>query len=449
VSNNNCVIDNAGEGLFIAGIKVTSGGILSVFLNLLGTIILARAIGRGGMGKYDLLRQTAVLAVTFFSLGIGSACIFLLNKERISREEIATAVIRVLIFLGFILGIGISAAILIFPEYFGSISPIIAAYYGIGTGALLFVVSLRAFQVAQLASKRIVLADICAPLVVLFGLTLLWQVRRLKLEPALVLQASGNIATALVLLIWTLPYVNLRIRLRPLLIRRMLSLGAQLYATNLLQIMAPSLTLLVFRYMMLGDAGFESLGLFTRANALCGLGMLVPSATGPLLYAKWSGMKDADRKRHVELAGRMNIFYGGSVAVLLVLFGHAALRLLYGNEFGAAQVAVYALAPAVAVFSLSNVYLNLFASIGKAWLNAVIFACSTFFTVALTVLLVPRQGIGGAALATLFGQLFILASVASLGWRLQKVNFFHCLLPSWDDVQNILSRYRRRTRVKS
>lgn len=436
-------VEHAGDRFLQAGIRVSSAGMLSVILNLAGTMILSRAFGRGGMGQFDLLKQASVMAMTCLSLGVGNASIYLLRSDGFSREEIATAITRYLSAFGFVLIAGMGTAILLLPGYFGPLPIWISAYYGIGTGSLLVVTTLRAFQVARFASRRIAAADVLPPLVMLIGIVPLWKFNQLTLERALAFQASGNIITAILLLAWTLPYIRLKSRLAPALIPRLLKLGVQLYATNLIQVVTPTLTLIVFRAVMPGTEGFQPIGLFTRANALCGLGLLLPTLIGPLLYARWSGLDSNRRREDVELAGRICAFYGMLVALLLVLFGRLALRILYGVPFEAAQAAVYVLAPGVVLFALSSVFLNLFASLGRAWLNAVIFTGATIVTVGAAVMMVPAHGIVGAALATFLGQAFVFFLAAYVGWRLQRISLLRCLWPTREDLLIFKSQFRR------
>jgi O-antigen/teichoic acid export membrane protein len=195
------------------------------------------------------------------------------------------------------------------------------------------------------------------------------------------------------------------------------------------------------------DAGrFGPVALYTRATALCGLAMMIPAALGPLLYARWSGTAGPARRAQVELAARLNVAYGVAVAIGLAVGGRVLLRGIYGPAFVAAQPAIYALAPAYALKALFDVYINLFASDGRAGLTAAILGGATGVAITATVLLVPAMGFAGAAVAVLLADVFCVAAAATVGWRLHGVSLARCLVVGPSDLRLVVAQLSPRPR---
>ncbi len=431
---------------FRSGLVASVGNAAVQLVNVLGTMLLARSL-QADMGQYDLLRNVAALAVTITSLGIGSANIYVLNGRKVAAPRLASNTLRLLVVLGSGLAAAIAAAILSFGAYFGRVPVPVAIAFAAAAAATLGGTLLRPFLVAGLEVRRMIVVDLVAPATLLAGAIALSAAGRLDAPNALLLLSGGNVASLAVLL-WML-----RARLafrgpldRPLL-REVLRCGFQNFAANVMGILLATLTVMLLRYLSLDEGRFGPVALYTRAVALCGLAMIVPGALGPLLYARWSGAVGPDRRRQVELAARLNVAYGVAAAIGLVVLGRYLLHGIYGAAFVGAQAAVYALAPAYALKALFDVYINLFASDGRAGLTAAILGGATVVAVAATLLLVPILGFVGAAVAVLVADAACVVAAAVIGWRLHGVSPTRCLVLGPSDLRLLAAQLRWRTRT--
>jgi len=396
-------------------------------------MIISRSIGRDGMGQYDLLRQVGTLAATIVSLGIGNATIFFLNNRKVPLGEIVANNTRIFIVLGSILFVSTWIAIKALPAYFGEIPSYVAAVFAFGIASLLGTTFFRPIMVSALEARKMVVVNVSLPVCILLGAAVLGICGLLTTSKALILLAIANITSFIVTLSLVMPSLSLKGPFNWHLLRGLLSYGVKLSAANILQVVFSAASIMLLRYLTIED--FGQVGLYTRAVALCGLGMLVPTAIGPLLYAKWSSADKQERLRQVQIAGRFCFAYGLCVAVFLMLFGKYLLWLLYGKDFIAGQIAVYGLGPALASFSLFNVYINLFAGEGRAGITAWILTWSVFAVLLANWLLVPQYGILGAAIAELIAQLTSLIIAALVGWRLFRLNPFLCLVITPSDIR--------------
>ena len=428
---------------FQKGLCVSAGQISSIVLGLISTMILARALGKAGMGKYDLVRQVGILAITFFSLGIGNASIYLLNKDREDRPEVINLVVRLLLVLMPLLFLGITGLFLAFPRYFGDLPVLIAVIFGIGVSALLAINALRGLYVAWLNVKHILIADILPSIIMVAGALVLWVLKELDTGWALSIYATGNLLSLLTLLYGIKRSISTKTTVSLRLIKRALSIGWKLLASNVFQVLTPALAVLVFRYKTMDAQGFGIVGLYTRASALCGLAMLLPSTFGPLLYSKWSSLVGDEQNRNFEFVVRMSIAYGATIAALLLVFGRYALLVVYGKEYIQAQQAIYSLIPSILLFGAVSAFINYFASIGKPGVTAVLLAISSAVTIVLTSILVPKIGLLGPGTALSISQLFIIIVFVVLARKSRRINISSALILKRDDLSLLFSQMKK------
>lgn len=258
----------------------------------------------------------------------------------------------------------------------------------------------------------------------------------------MVLSLSGAAAFGL-LLAYLAPLIQIRRPFEWRLLRQVVSYGLQLAALNLLQVLSASITVLLLRYLR--QEQFAEIGLYTRAVAVCSLVSVVPVAIGPLLYAKWSGVRGTERTRQAEMAARLNLSYGIVMCALVALLGKYILWLMYGNEFIPATAALLPLAPALLFIPLFEVCNNLLAGDGRAATTVCVLAGTLVVVAVVTVLTVPTLGIRGAALAVLAGNAFTALTSLAICRKLYGLRVGHCLAVRPSDLRAVREALVRRT----
>ena len=422
------------------GILVSGGQVVSIALSMLAGILFSRTLGPDGMGQVDLFRSTANIVGVVFAMGLGPASIYLLNNRKVPLVAIVTNSVKMSVVLGAVLAAALAVTILRVPEYFGVVSAAVAIVFSVGVGAVLMTNLVRPVLVAQLDARRMVAVDLAAPTIILLAGTVLWLVG--CLEPGIVLAvgALGCIAGAAMVVTFLRREVHLA---RPFdwgLLGQGLVYGLKLAAANVLYVLSYNVTVLLLRYLT--PERFDDVGLYTRAVAICSLVTLVPSAVGPLLYAKWSGMTGQARTNQAEMALRLNVAYGATAMVGILLLGKYIIWILYGAAFIPAEAALVFLAPALFLIPIFGVCSNLLASDGRAALSAFILAGTVVVVSVVTWVGVPLWGIRGAALAVLCANTFTAAGVVAVCVWLYGMNPLRCVLLRRSDIAYILAALR-------
>ncbi len=417
------------------GLLVSSAQIAVSGLNVVTGILYARKLGPDGMGRLELLRSTATIGITLAALGLGNASIFFINNRQVPVTTIASQTLKAGLVLSTVLAAALAFLLLVSPIYFGTITATMAVLFGVGVGCQLCTLLLRPILVAQMQARRIAALDLVLPSGVLAGGSILALLGRLEWEAAVIVLCISMVSSCAVVLRFLWDELDLSVPFNWALLKGLLAYGVKLAAANILLVFSLNITVMLLRYLSLGD--FTAVGLYTRAIGICALVTLVPAAVGPLLYAKWSGAAGADRRRQVELALRMNSTYGLAAAFFLIAFGSFLIQIMYGRQFLGAYDALQLLAPAVFLMALFNPLANLLSGDGRAAVVAWVLGGTVIIVGAVTALLVPSLGIRGAAVGAACGNTFAVAATLLVCRHLYGIDLARCLLVRREDVTYI------------
>jgi O-antigen/teichoic acid export membrane protein len=308
---------------------------------------------------------------------------------------------------------------------------------------MLVMYALRWVLIAQLAAKKLVILELSSRATVLAVGVAAALIGKLTAERALLILGLGNIVPTVLVVFYLRQYILLDQRFDWQLFRSLLAYSLKLAAVNLLYVLALNITIMLLRYMRPND--FSSVGLYARAVGIGSMVTMVPAAIGPLLYARWAGLKGESRARQGEMATRMNMSFGLIACIVLLIWGKSIIGLLYGAAFVQANEAMQILAPSLVLMTIYSVCDNMLAGDGKAMLTAYILAGTLCVIVGVAWLTIPTMGIRGTALAALCGNAFTAVTSLAVCSKLYGIRIHRCLLMEAGDVQFIRDSLFRRT----
>jgi O-antigen/teichoic acid export membrane protein len=131
----------------------------------------------------------------------------------------------------------------------------------------------------------------------------------------------------------------------------------------------------------------------------------------------------------------------GALAILPL--GVVAIPLLFGREYEGAVGSFLVLTPGMAALALSRVLSRYFAAVHRQRALLVLRAASLAANVLLNLVLIPRHGIVGAALASLLSYGVEALGIAWLFLADSKRSAREVFLPRAADLRPLLERMRR------
>lgn len=373
--------------------------VLTLLLNLATGAITARWLGAEGRGLLQLCLLLPAMLSLFLSGGIGVANIRFLGTRRYDVPTLTTNALTFAI-LGTILGSSVVSVLIVtgaidrlFP---GVPMPLlIVAMLGLPLTLLSFHFStiLQGLQ-RIMVLNRITLINGCVLLLLIVILVI-----------GLRLGVVGAVAATLITNTFSFGQMVRRLRREGArfvpkwdrgVMRATLRFGLREYAGNILQFCNYRLD----AFLVNGMLGAASVGLYGVATRLAEVVWYFPSAVGFALLPKAAATEAREMNRFTPRVFLLTLGVT-TVAVLgLALLGKPLIRIIYAEGFVASYAPMAALLPGVALLGAARVLTSDISGRGHPLYNSIISGIALVLTVVLNLILIPRLGIMGAAVAS-------------------------------------------------
>lgn len=393
------------RGLVFSIFQTQGSNIFGVLLSIGTSVVIARLLGVDGRGEYSLVLLFGNLIATFLNCGIPSAIIYYVGGGRVLAQQMIKNSFFAALALGFICVAGMAfmgksvllrwllGAATVTPSFkLVVISAPLALYSSFLVNILLAEGKITAFNCFPLLSQCLTLGSMLT--IHAFGHLTVVSTIAITIVVQLVITLAMLLNRKDVRNIIASPILHISD------IKSVFSYALPSYTANLVQFFSYRTgTLLVGHFQ-----GFSGVGIYTLATGLAEFLWLLSRPVATVLFPRMSTSKTP--QQHVDLALQMArfTFY---VTLLCALIGASACQFLipalYGHAFASAVGPFLWLLPGTTFFSITNVLASYLAGIGKPGTNLMVSLISTACTVVLTITLLPRFGLTGAAIATSIG----------------------------------------------
>ncbi|KPJ68657.1 hypothetical protein AMJ44_05835 [candidate division WOR-1 bacterium DG_54_3] len=178
-------------------------------------------------------------------------------------------------------------------------------------------------------------------------------------------------------------------------------------------------------------------GIYAIAVAVGELPWHLPSAAATVLFPWIADKKKQDAASFTSYVLR-NVFLLTFILVLvLALLGRFVITLLFGAAFQDSVILMYILLPGILALGITRVLGGHFQGSGRPELGTLMVAFSFAETIILDIILIPRMGVLGAAIASSIA--YITSAVVGLFifTRLWKVRVVDAVIPRWEEVAKL------------
>lgn len=381
-------------------IRQVAAGAISLILS----IFLARSLGAEGNGIYNLAMLLPVLLGQFFNLGIGPANVYHIAKGEISLRAVARVTFNlwlILTIIGLLIG---SSVIYCYRATFFPNIPITLLILGLGIYPIVLMQLLSVSILQGLQDfKHFNLVLILNPLSTLI-LAFVF-IRFLADVPIWALTAFGLAQLIIVVMSWIFIFQHFSLNPQaPNLsgsdYRKTLSFGWKSHLTNLLGFLNYRIDLLLINMLMQASAA----GIYIVAVNLVEKLWLLSQAVSTILYPKLASLHQDEKKRNLLtlFITKVSFILTILASILVLLLATPVIRILYGVDFIGAIKALFLLLPGIIAGSVGRIISNDMSARGRPELNLYVGIVSVILNVGANLILIPRYGINGAALATSF-----------------------------------------------
>jgi O-antigen/teichoic acid export membrane protein len=442
LSSNEPRLD-AGSGSIVAHtLKVLSARVVSVLMTLLASVVIARSIGPRGQGIYAATTFIALIAIAVAGLGIPwSNQAFAGRRGYVARSLAANSYV-------FVLAAAAIAAVLgsvtfLAPRAWlpipGDIALLVVVWipFGVAVDAL---AGLTWGLNRMVAWSRIFI--VLGPLATLAALLIFSIVLHLGVKGAVLAWLVGQIAM-LIAGSWTLR----RVLYPPgavdgKVLRESLPFGFRSVLSNLLG----TLNLRFDFLLVLSFLGAAQLGIYAVAVMLTQLVLFLPSATAASLLPVFSS---GEKERVVALtngAVRANLTLSVIAGLVLALAAPAVLW-IFGHEYLSGLVTLLILLPGTVLYSIAHITTAYWQTYRRRpQINLYLAGMSLTIDVIAAIILVPRFGLPGAALAASLSYTASVIVSLSLYIRDANVSLRDVITFRRDDLAGVVEAFRRSRR---
>lgn len=423
--------------LFRNTVSVLATSLASMPLYFVTSIVLARFLTVEDRGLYGVSITTVGMAALISELGWGPATIYRIRRVGVAPGSVASAGIVAALMLGLIVvGVGLSLDDWIRARFLDNAPPWVLymtlAAVPIQILWMLFASMARAIDRFGLQNAMQLL---------------LHAGRLIGMSVALIL-LGGALREALTVYLAMLALVTAGVTgsvlrqtgLEPFRFREMtaaFSFGLRSYAARIAGHIHERVDIFMIAYL-LGNT--RQVAFYAIGAALMGQLKVVPESVARALFPQLAGTPEEHTGALAARVARHSFVW---VLVTVVLAAPAApflIPVIYGSDYKASVLPFLVLLPGMALFTRYRVLSHYFVSLGLLRPVVMIQVTSVVLNVSLNWLLIPRQGILGAALASTISHATAAVWVNLVFCRHAGISNAATLLPRREDAEP----YRRR-----
>jgi O-antigen/teichoic acid export membrane protein len=360
-------------------------------------IVAARSLGPTDLGAFSISLALPALVSLFLQFGLGVANVYFLGKREYPAD----------VLLGNALTVSLVTSALVLPLYLLLIPVLqgtVAA--GIQSGVLILIglsiplalisghlsyiflgfQNIGEYNLLKLIRQGSTLI-LLVIFVVLLGMGVMGAVAAMTLAWGfMVLRGLWAIRDSVsVRLVWNWPVL-----------KSCLGLGVKGYLANLFQFFNYRLDILLLSLFM----GVTPVGLYTTAVLAAEILWYVPEAVATVLFPKTASASASEARAFTPLVSRTVFLMTLGLAVLLALLSYPVVVTMFGMQYEDSVMPLKLLLPGVVLLSLAKVLASDLGGRGLLLYNTLGSLTGLIATVILDLLLIPRWGINGAAIAS-------------------------------------------------
>jgi O-antigen/teichoic acid export membrane protein len=432
-------VEESPPGSFTGQVSLTFGGEAArMLLIFAGGVLVARLLGPSGKGVVVVTGLVLMILGLVGGLGVEAANVYLTGRRKQPvKHLIANSVVVTLIASPPLVVATLAALPLLADTVLQGVRPLYVWMVTLGLPAVLLQKYLyqilwgqQRFRTAIgiLVSQAAFDLLLLAILVVGFRLGVLGAIVPLAVRPF----------TSAALCIWALrqpPRAYLP-RMRREAFWPALHYGVRAQIGGLVQFINYRFDLLLVNALL----SPAHAGLYSVSVAVSEILWLLPNAIGRVLFPRTAGSDPETANRFTPLVCRQTVLASVVSAIVLAALARFLIPAFYGAEFAESIGPFLVLLPGVVMIALTRIIGNDLMGRGKPQHNSYAAAIAAVVTIVLDIVLIPRMGIIGAALASTIA--YGVAALAMLRWFLQfsGATLSEVILPRYGDWRGLRLR---------
>ena len=399
--------------------------------NVISSLVGARALGPAGRGDLLVIVLWPPVVAMLAGLGLPTAYRYWMAREPERVSYLFSNAVLYTIAVGVL---SVAAADLIVPHLVGQRSPqvmMLLRIYQVNIPAALFLDLMRGLlegtrRFGWAGAARMIFFGVQA-----FGFAGLWAVGHLTVATAMITMIIAQTSSMLLALIAVLSQLRPSWKPSWAEFKSSMHYAVRDYPGGV----ADFTTLRLDQLVLAAMASNVAIGLYVVAVRLSEMTTLAADAIADALMPEVAASKVENRAELLWARSlRLAIYMHLVLLPPLWLGAPLLLKILFGERFVPATGAFRWLLVAAGVWSLGSIVISGLRGFGYPGLSTLAkFSAAAVTTVGLLVLL-PRWGITGAAIASLIGYTVMLVIALFAFVKKRRLDLWSCLRPRWRDL---------------
>lgn len=373
--------------------------IVSIIASFLIGIIIARKLGPEGKGTIRLLTLLPSMIASFGTLGVNISTPYFLSKKKWTNQIIISNAIFVSLILSVIVLVVYPFVI---PKFFSSLKITLPYWIKFITYFMVPIYLFWGYIFSFLQGLHhfitISIMDIQRTILSLIFITVFLLILNLGTISVVMVYIFVSLGPLIlgIYKVKKLTDAHLYPQYNKIVLKETLTFGIKGHLANIAQYLNYRLDFFIVAYLL----NSKEVGIYSVAVTLGEFIWYIPKAIHLILFPQVASKnRDESKKMTIKIIKYASIFIIGG-AIILFFIGKNLILFLYGKEFIASVKPLILLLPGITCFAFCSIIAAYIAGRGKIEYNTIGSFVSLIATVILDIILIPKIGICGAAIAS-------------------------------------------------
>jgi len=400
-------------------------------LGFLIGVINARVLGPSGKGTVALAVLVPTFASQFLRFGVDVANVYFLGSKKHALQAILGNSLMVVVATTMVaVPVYIICIPLISDTIAAGVEPSLLLLAGLLLPLSLLVGHLSPIFLGLQRVKKYNFIALWGKVTAFFFIVVLVVVLSLGVVGAI----WATILASLLVVSWALKELSKEVSVKPTLnpglLKESISLGFRAYLGNVVQFFNYRLDMFVVNYFI----GVANVGFYSTAVTGAELLWYIPQAVATILFPRTAATGVEEAKLFTPKVCRNTFLITLIAALGLSIVSKPLILFIYGEAFAPSVIPLWLLMPGVVALSISKILTSDLAGRGLLQYGAYSSAISLVATVICDLVLIPRWGIAGAAVASSISYCIATLVVLFFYVRISGNGLAVVLIPRKEDV---------------
>jgi len=420
------VVHTLGSRIFVQALNAATG------------IITARALMPSGRGQLAAMTLWSLFLASLTTFGIPSSIIYFLRSHPERRGDLIASGLTMSAILGAVAGL---VGVVFMPHWLHQYPAWVvrdAQWLMVITPICSLTIVGRSILEAHGQFTSSNFSQMLNPFVVLIALVTLLLTHHLSVFTAALAYCAAIIPVAVLLVRRVLPYVDTKARITKSGSRMLLNYGIRSCGIDILG----TLSTQVDQVLVVSMLSPASMGLYVVMLSLSRMANVFQNSVTAILFPKATGESTERILQLTGRAARVSLTITASATFMIGLIGPFLLRVFYGKDYTSAIMCLRILLVEVTISGLVFILAQAFMALNHPGTVSVLQGIGLVLSVPFMLLLIPRFGITGAALALLLSTTARLAFIC-IGFPKYLKLPIPNLLVNKEDFRFLIRRFRK------